>query len=201
MHQFVRRAAVVTAAVGAAVGFTVTSASATAQSAWTVSPAGAFSATAPNPTLDVPLAQLVCDSSNASGTLSASDSDGVGIGDIGTVTFTNCNVGGIPFDVTMTSTPWKLNVSNVNATDSTKVDGSISSISAKISGPGCTATFSGTVYGTYQNGTGKLTVDGTGTDLVAGSDADCLGLINPGDVASFNAVYQLANPIQTITPA
>lgn len=199
MRKLALRTAVVTAAFGAALGLTVTSASATAQTAWVVSPGGNFTATADGPTLDVPLAQLVCDSSDAAGNLKTSDSDGAGIGTISSITFDNCSVAGIPFDVSMTSTPWNINVSAVDGANANWVDGSISQISAHVEGTLCTADFTGTVYGHYENDTNRLVIDGSGADLVA-SNADCIGLINDGDVAAFNASY-LVSPPTTITPA
>lgn len=164
---------------------TVSSASAGTLASWTVTPSGAFTAHADGPTLSVPAALLVCDSSDASGTLKPSSGDGVKIGTIDDITFTDCNVGGIPFDVTMNLTPWYINAIAPNGSN---VDGSISGISAHISGIGCTADFTGTVYGDYNNSAGTLNVYGPTTDLVA-SNASCLGLINDGDEAVFDASY------------
>ncbi|MFI9628498.1 hypothetical protein [Streptomyces sp. NPDC052042] len=199
MNTLARRAAFVTAALGAAIGMTVSSASATTAShSWTVSPGGAFTAVATLPTLDVPLVQLVCDSSTVtSGTLKTTSPDGVGIGNIDNITFTGCDVGGISFKVTMKATPWKINVIQPNATHADWVDGTVSDISAKISGVGCNADFTGKVYGHYDNTKGSLVIDGTGSDLKA-SNASCLGLISNGDVASFNAEY-VVSPKQKIT--
>ncbi|MFG2626331.1 hypothetical protein [Streptomyces sp. NPDC048473] len=197
MNTLARRAAVVTAALGAAVALSMSPASAAPHS-WAVSPGGDFTAHAELPTLDVPFAQLVCDSSDVNdGSLDATSADGVDIGDINNITFTNCNVGGINFDVTMAASPWHINAVEPNATHTDWVDGTVSDISAHIEGIGCSADFSGQVYGHYDNTAGALVIDGSGTDLVA-SNASCLGLINDGDVASLNATY-VVDPSQTIT--
>ncbi|MFF1926199.1 hypothetical protein ACFVW8_37240 [Streptomyces sp. NPDC058221] len=154
-----------------------------------MTPSGAYTAHADNPTLSVPLADLECASSDVTaGSLQATSATGAGIGTIGNITFTDCSVGGIPFTVTMNATPWLINAESPNASNSNWVDGSVSSISAKISGVGCSATFTGKVHGHYANDIGALVIDGTGTDLVA-SNASCLGLINNGDVASFVASF------------
>ena len=179
---------------------TVSSASATTTTvhSWKVTPAGAFTAKATLPTLDVPLVQLVCDSSSVtSGSLQPTSADGVAIGSINTITFTGCDVGGISFTVSMTAGPWYINAIEPNATHSDWVDGSVSNISARISGVGCNADFAGTVHGHYDNTKGSLVIDGTGGELKAVT-ASCLGLINKGDVASFNAEY-VVSPKQTIT--
>ncbi|WP_232837877.1 hypothetical protein [Streptomyces atratus] len=192
MNTLARRAAVVTAALGAAIGMTVSTASAGTATTWTVTPSGAYTAHADFPTLEVPLASLECESSDVTaGVLQASSSTGNSIGSINDIIFTNCTVGGIPFDVTMKTKPWLINVVQPNASNSNWVDGTVSSISAHISGIGCSADFTGKVYGHYQNNTGDLVIDGSGADLVA-SNASCLGLINNGDVASFNASYHVA---------
>ncbi|MFE3906223.1 hypothetical protein ACFXPY_39740 [Streptomyces sp. NPDC059153] len=191
MNTLARRAAVVTAALGAAIGMTVSTASAGTATTWTIAPSGAYTAHADFPTLEVPLASLECASSDVkAGVLQASSATGNGIANINNITFTDCTVGGIPFDVTMKTTPWLINAVKPNASNSNWVDGSVSSISAHISGIGCSADFTGKVYGRYQNNTGDLVIDGSGTDLVA-SNASCLGLINNGDVASFNASYHV----------
>ncbi|MCX4820595.1 hypothetical protein OG883_11865 [Streptomyces sp. NBC_01142] len=187
---------IATAAFAAAVGLTVTSASATTLATWTVSPGGNFAAVAANPTLSVPSATLECASSDAAGTLkSGSGLDGNGIGDINNLGFTDCSVAGISFEVTTSSTPWKLNVSDVNPGNPDWVDGSISGVRAHISGFGCDADFSGDVTGHWENSTDKLVIDGG--SLVA-SNASCLGIINDGDEALFEASYDVS-PGQTIT--
>ncbi|TRV78878.1 hypothetical protein FKN01_11880 [Streptomyces sp. 130] len=109
---------------------------------------------------------------------------------IANIGFTDCTVGGLDFDVSMTAAPWTINVSGVDPANSSRVKGNVTGISAHIEGFGCSADFTGKVYGHYDNSTGNLVIDGTGSDLVA-SNADCLGLINDGDVASFNASYHV----------
>ncbi|MFI6892792.1 hypothetical protein ACIBM4_01585 [Streptomyces sp. NPDC050256] len=191
MNTLARRAAIVTAAIGASLGLAVSSASAGTAASWTVTPSGPYTAHADYPTLEVPFALLECDSSDVTaGDLAATSATGADIADIDNITFTNCAVSGIDFTVTMAATPWKINVTGPNASNANWVNGTVSSISAHISGIGCNADFTGKVYGHYENNTGNLVIDGTGTDLVA-SNASCLGLINNGDVASFNAEYHV----------
>ncbi|NDZ82508.1 hypothetical protein G3I19_29030 [Streptomyces sp. SID10853] len=121
------------------------------------------------------------------------------MGSIGTITFTNCSVAGITFNVTMKATPWKINANSVNATHADWVDGTVSAISAHIAGVGCAADFTGTVNGHYDNTAHALVIDGTGNSLVA-SGASCLGLINNGDVAAFNASYAVSTKPVISTP-
>ncbi|WP_299534728.1 hypothetical protein [uncultured Streptomyces sp.] len=187
MNTLARRAAFVFAAASAALGMTVSSASAGAQAPWTVTPSGPYTATAPNPSLSVPNATLTCTSSTAAGSLASSTTNQVGT--ITSITFSGCNVLGIPFTVAMTVTPWKINATSISGST---VTGNVSGISAKITGTGCTATFTGTANGNYGNTTKKLNLTGVGTGLKATS-ASCLGLINTGDVASFVASYAVSS--------
>ncbi|MCQ6551625.1 hypothetical protein NPS70_00180 [Streptomyces sp. C10-9-1] len=186
MRRLTRNAVTAAAAFAAALGMTATSASATSLATWTVTPGGAFTAHADNPTLSTPAATLQCVGSDAEGTLkTGSGHAGAGIGSITELTFTGCSVIGIPFDVTTASKPWSLNADAVSAVPGA-IDGSISGVDATISGSGCTADFTGTVTGRYLNGTKRLVIDGG--DLSA-SGADCFGLINDGDEALFEADY------------
>jgi len=82
--------------------------------------------------------------------------------------------------------------------------GSITGITASISGSGCTATVAGTTAtskgkttGTYTNSTDILKVSG-GNLHVWNVSAGCLGLINSGDASTFSGSYKIT-PGQTIT--
>lgn len=202
MRTIAKNTAIATAAFAAALGLSISSASATAQSTFTVSPGGNWSATSTNTELSVSGSVLTCDTSTASGTLkSGSGLAGDGIGSITGITFGSgdpgdCSFAGIDFEVTATNLPWALNVSGPNAGDPDAVDGSITGIKASISGTLCTATFEGSVTGKYKNGTHTLSLDGGGT--LAATAANCLGLINVGNHASFTGDY-VVTPAQTIT--
>ncbi|MGW1182335.1 hypothetical protein ACWD7Y_14040 [Streptomyces drozdowiczii] len=191
MNTLARRAAIIVTAGAAALGMAVTTASAGTTSSWSATPSGAYTAHAANPTLDVPFASLECDSSDVTdGTVNATSADGTNIATIDDITFTNCTVGGLDFDVSMTVSPWTINVAGVNSSNASRVDGSVTGISAHIEGFSCSADFTGSVVGYYDNSTGNLVIDGTGDGLKA-SNADCLGLVNDDDVASFNASYHV----------
>jgi hypothetical protein len=189
VRRIAKNALIASAALTAALGMTVTSASATSLATWTVTPGGAFTAVATNPTLTVPAAALECASSHAGGSLATGvGNPGANIGTITSLTFEDCSVIGIPFDVTTGSFPWSLNVDGVSSVPNA-VDGSITGVDASISGSGCTADFAGSVTGHYKNDTKQLVIN-SGT-LVA-SNADCLGLINDGDEALYEAVYEVS---------
>ncbi|MGW6400784.1 hypothetical protein [Streptomyces sp. NPDC055134] len=189
MRRIARNTALSVAAVGAALGLSVTQASAGALATFSVTGGGAYTAHAVNPTLSVPATQLQCATSDASGTLkNGSGLSGVGIGTVDNISFNDCNVGGIPFDVTPSALPWSINLDSMNGTD--EAHGTITGIKASISGIGCAASFSGSVEGYYQNSTHTLHVTGGGT-LAADPGANCLGLINAGDHAEFVGDYVL----------
>ncbi|WP_330241635.1 hypothetical protein [Streptomyces sp. NBC_00525] len=191
MNTLARRAAFITTAAAAALGMAVTTASAGTTSSWSATPNGAYTAHADYPTLDVPFASLECDSSDVTdGTVNATSADGTNMATIDDITFTNCTVGGLGFDVSMTLSPWTINVTGVDPANSNRVKGNVTGIAAHIEGFGCSADFTGKVYGYYDNSAGNLVIDGSGDELVA-SNADCLGLVNDGDIASFNASYHV----------
>lgn len=203
MRKFTKRAAVAAVAATAALGFTATTASATTADTWTVAPGGAFTATASNPTLSVPNATLKCTSSTATGTLkTGSGNAGAAIGNISSLTFSGCSLAGINFNVTV-APDLKINADSVSTTDPNQVVGSISGVTASIADTGgmCSASFAAsggggaTMTGYFDNSTHRLVVNGG--NLTATS-ANCLGLINSGDAANFNASY-LTDPAQTIT--
>ncbi|MFI6892791.1 hypothetical protein ACIBM4_01580 [Streptomyces sp. NPDC050256] len=185
MKASVRRSAVVAAALAAAFGTAVSSASAGATSVETVTPPGPFTAHADDPTLQT-FGPVECDSSDAHGTLYA---NGGVLADMEGVSFTGCAVAGMAMDVTMNATPWQV-VGGAGASNPNWVDLVVQGFSVHIEGVGCAADFDGSLHGHYDNSTGNLVMDGTGVDLVA-SNASCLGLINNGDVASFNASYHV----------
>jgi len=191
VNTLARRAAIIVTAGAAALGMAVTTASAGTTSSWSATPSGAYTAHADGPTLDVPAASLECDSSDVTdGTVNATSANGTNMATIDDITFTDCTVGGLGFDVSMTVSPWTINVTGVNSSNANRVDGNVTGISAHIEGFSCSADFTGKVYGYYDNSTGDLVIDGSGTELVA-SNADCLGLINDDDVAAFNASYHV----------
>ncbi|MEU6392107.1 hypothetical protein [Streptomyces sp. NPDC046939] len=191
MRRFTRNTAIAAASLGAALGLSVSSASATSLATFTVTGGGAYTAKATNPTLTVPRAKLTCASSTASGTIkNGTGLSGTGIGNISAISFTTCKVAGITFTVKANALPWAINVSGMSGTD--HADGTITGINATITGPGCNANFAGSVTGWYQNSNHTLHVTGGGT-LAAQAGASCLGLISAGDHADFVGDYVLAS--------
>ncbi|MYQ76164.1 MULTISPECIES: hypothetical protein [unclassified Streptomyces] len=173
-------------------GATVSSASAGAAASWTVTPAGAYTAHAVYPTLDLPYMSLECDYFDvAAGTLEATGVTGGAIGTIDAIAIDNCSVGGLEFVMTQSTKPWQIDLVGPNASHANWADVTISGISGHWEGFSCSADFSGMLFGHYENDTGNLVIDGTGSDLVV-SNADCLGLMNEDDVISMNASLHMA---------
>ncbi|MYW64480.1 hypothetical protein GTY65_10420 [Streptomyces sp. SID8379] len=198
MRRFVRNTALAAAALGSAVGLSISSASATALATYTVTPGGAFTANATNPKMTVGAATLTCASSQAKGTLkSGSGLAGAQLGSITSLTFTNCTVAGIPFTVSTTASTGAPFYVNATGTTANHIDGNISGISATITGTGCNATFAGTTNGWYENTTKTLHVTGGGS-LAAQAGASCLGLFTAGSPANYVANYVMTAQ-QTIT--
>ncbi|MFJ8824803.1 hypothetical protein ACIREE_23845 [Streptomyces sp. NPDC102467] len=89
-----------------------------------------------------------------------------------------------------------------NVANPSKVDVSVSGIEFNWSATGCTTKWTGTLYGQYDNATGRLStgLDGVpASQLVAGPGVSCLGLFHSGDTLDIKATYTLA-PKQQITP-
>jgi hypothetical protein len=191
-----------------ALGIGATTAMAVTATTWTVKPGGAVTGKAGKTTLkDTKTGTvLTCASSATKATLKkGSGLSGAGLGNITSVTFSNCKgPGGLIFTAKTSASsahPWKLNASSFKSGVTT---GSITGITASLSGNGCTATVAGTTAsskgtttGTYTNSTHVLKVSG-GNLHVFNVSAGCLGLINTGDPSTFSGSYTIS-PGQTIT--
>lgn len=192
MNFPVRRFAVVAAALASALGTVVPSASAATADPWTVTPAGAYTAHAVQPTWTVPSATFLCDSLDVTaGMLQATGATGGRIGTIDAIAVRYCSVGGIEYTVTQSATPWTINPVGQNPTHTNWVDVRISGVSVHWNGFGCAADFKGALYGHYENDTGNLVIgDRPGALLV--SNVNCLGLINNGDAVTLRASLHMA---------
>jgi hypothetical protein len=191
-----------------AIGVGTATAMATTAKTWTVKPGGAVSGSAGKTTLkDTNTGTvLTCTSSATKATLKkGSGLSGTAIGNITSVTFTNCTgPAGLKFKATTSASkahPWHLNAASFSGG---VTHGSITGITASISGSGCTATVAGTksttpgtTTGTYTNSTHVLKVSG-GNLHVWNVSSGCLGLINSGDPTTFVAKYTIS-PVQKVT--
>jgi hypothetical protein len=176
---------------------------------FTVTPGGAITATAGTTTLTDTKSGVVlmCASSSTAATLkSGSGLSGTHIGNITSVSFSNCTGPfGITFTVASSHLPWHLNAVSFNSSTGVTT-GTITGIHAKLSGPGCSATVDGTaatknngkVSVTYTNSTGVLKVLPTGGNLHIFNVSGCAGLIGNGDPSAFSGSYTVS-PTQTIT--
>ncbi|MFD8570077.1 hypothetical protein [Streptomyces sp. NPDC059639] len=144
---------------------------------------------------------ITCAATHISGSLAATDADGLSAGTFAP-TYSTCTVAGIPFSFTAGAAPWKINYLGRNATNPSVVDVSISGVTLNWSATGCAAQWTGTLYGQYDNATGKLSTSPDGvhaSQLVAAAGSYCLGLFTPGATLDLWSTYTLT-PKQTITP-
>jgi hypothetical protein len=198
----VRTIVAVAAAVAAtALGSGVASATVITPGTWTVSPSGAIAAAAGTTTLVAPNATLTCSSSTVSGTAVASATGSpatlasLPAGASTGVKFNGCTGPfGFTFTVTQNGT-WLLRGSTYDNVSGVTT-GSITSVNARLSGPFCTATVTGTVNATYTNSTKVLQT--TTSNLTVTSVSGCLGLLSVGQHPTFNGSYT-ASTGQTIT--
>jgi hypothetical protein len=193
-------------AAALALGLGTATAMATTTATWTLTPGGAVNGAAGvTKLLDTTTHQtLQCKSSATKATLKTGSGQVNPLGNITSVTFSNCTgPGGLQFTVATsasTTKPWHLTGTTYA---SGVTHGKITGITASLSGVGCsatvaglTATTPGTTTGTYTNSTGILKV--SGGNLHVWNVSGCLGLINSGDGTTFTGNYAIT-PKQTIT--
>ncbi|TXS07729.1 hypothetical protein EAO73_02690 [Streptomyces sp. col6] len=113
------------------------------------------------------------------------------MGTIDAITIHDCSVGGIEYIVTKSASPWAISLVGQNPAHANWVDVSIKNVAANWYGFGCTIDFKGTLHGHYENDTGRLVIGDTSGDLLA-SNANCLGLVNNGDVVELRASLRMA---------
>jgi hypothetical protein len=186
-------------------GATTASADPITPSSWTVSPGGVIDATAGVTVLtDVDTGvQLTCDTSTLTDATLVTSATGspaqIGTLPVGSVGFQNCSGPfGLTFEVEHVG-DWALNGTTYDPATGVTT-GTLTGITANLSGFACSATVTGSVDGTYDNNTGVLTVLPNPTLTVSFVDEfdDCLGLINTGDRSTFDGAYTVT-PGQTIT--
>jgi hypothetical protein len=186
---------------------TATSSLAATTGGLTVSPGGPFTATSGTVTVVVSStgSKLTCTSSKATGVFKkGSGLSGTHIGRFKTFTFSKCTgPDGLSFTITPTL-PWYINITSINMAQGV-ADGTISSISATVSAPGCSfvvagtsASEGGTTGITYTNSTAHLDVTEANSTLHIWDVSGCFGLVADGDTISYSADYTV-NPPQTIT--
>jgi hypothetical protein len=199
---FVRAIVTVAAAVAVTVlGSGVASATVITPGTWTVSPSGTIAATAGTTTLVGPSATLTCSSSTVNGTAvgtatgSPATLASLPAGSTTGVKFNNCTGPfGFSFTVTQVGTWLLRGVTFDNSSGVTS--GTISSVTARLSGPGCTATVTGSVNATYTNSSKQLAT--TSSNLTVTSVSGCFGLLAVNQHPTFNGTYT-ASTGQTIT--
>ncbi len=131
---------------------------------------------------------LTCTSATATGQLANGTYTTNAVGTVSATTFTSCTGPlGLTFNVTQVGT-WTVNA--LSSAGGGVTNGSITGVGATISGPGCSASVTGSVTGTYTNGTAKLAVNSGG--LTISGVSGCLGLIKNGDASTFTATYSIA---------
>lgn len=174
---------------------------------WTVAPGGPVTGNAPQPTLHDTNTNttLNCQNSATAATLKSGSGLTNPIGQISSVTFASCmGPGGLVFTMATSASsanPWSLVANSYNASTGVTT-GEITNITASIEGSNCSALINGTtptspgeVTSTFTNNASTLKI--SGGDLRAWDVNGCLGLINNGDLVSFNAIYKISPP-QTV---
>lgn len=214
MRSTLRRTLFATTVAAAALGFTATSASATAAATWTVTnPSGTFSASLKAGTVatlvDTATSQQVdCSKATASGTAtSGTYATGTGLAKITAATFGTASApcpGPLGSTFTAVLAPGSVFSVNASSYSGGVSSGNLSGIKVNLTGSTilgtCTAVISGTASNvTYKNSTGELDIN-NGAGLKVLSATNCSGLLNTGDAATFDATYKLVTPITITSP-
>jgi hypothetical protein len=187
-------------------GLGTATAMATTATTWTITPGGAVTGSAGTTIFkDTKTGStLTCKASATKSTLKKGSGQVNPLGNITSVTFSNCTgPNGLAFTATASASsthPWHL-VGNTYGSGVTH--GKITGIMGSLSGVGCSATLAGptattpgTVSGTYTNSTHSL--KGSGGNLHIWNVSGCLSLINNGDPSSLVSNYTIS-PAQTVT--
>jgi hypothetical protein len=191
-------------AAGAALVASVMISGSASAANWTVTPGNAFTGSSGVTKLKIQETgvQLQCTSASAAGTAKSGSNQ---VNPLATlpapngVKFNSCSGPfGLTFTVAQVGT-WNLNGTTYNAATGVTT-GTITNITANITGPGCNATVTGSVNVTYTNSTHRLAVLPNYTLLISfvSPTANCLGLIGQGNHASFDGNF-LINPALVVT--
>ncbi|GAA4481368.1 hypothetical protein GCM10023191_000150 [Actinoallomurus oryzae] len=190
-------------AAAAATAISLSSSPALADPTWTVGPesSGSVDFTADSTTNLVLTdnnthTQLTCTTSSGTGdAVYGSGQSGDDLANVDDLSFGNCSgPAGITFTVQSSGFAWALNADSYDGVDTTT--GSISGVTAHLSGPLCSADVAGSVPMTYSND-GTLSATG-GSGLTITNVSGCLGLIKNNDTAGFVGSYAV-DPAVTIT--
>jgi hypothetical protein len=193
------------AVLAAVVGVTTVHAAAT----WTIRPGGPVALTSRLLVVRDPATGTVlsCSPSHISGTLKHGGGlPGTGIGAVTSGVSTKCNGPlGLPFTLTATDLPWRVNLTSYNATTGVAA-GNLSHAQLKLAGSGCRAVIDGTsgaasngiIRFTYTTSTATLTVLPNGGNLHFYNLSGCGGLFTAGDPVTMSGKLS-ARPKQTIT--
>jgi hypothetical protein len=193
-------AAVLVVALGATAAFAATT--------WTIKPGGAVTASAASAKFKDTTtgSAFTCTSVTASGTLkSGSGLSGSDAGSISAAVFGHCTSPlGVTWELKPADLPWRVDLSSASGG---AVTGSISHMQIRFSGPSCTAVIDGS-GGTasdghlrfrYANGTGRLRLLSTGSNLHFYNVHGCAGIYNTGDRLTAIAAAFTLSPKQSIT--
>lgn len=188
-----RSTAMLVAALSAAMALTATSASATNQSSYVVTPGGAFAGHGVPAVWAWPTMSFYCSATDVAGSFVPKPVGSV-VGTVNSVAFSGCKLAGVAYSITLTSGARPLTATGAVAGRPTWVGVSVGGLSFRMTGTGCTVSFGGSLTGHYENDTGHLVVDGSTMTVSA---ANCLGLLQAGDPTDFDADYAVT-PRQTI---
>ncbi|MGH3390864.1 MAG: hypothetical protein ACRDOO_18520 [Actinomadura sp.] len=178
---------------------------------WEVTNGGDLSAIAGVTTLVVHNAAgdvtLACSSADATASVPNGQSDGLPVGQITSLNFNDCLLGGaIPFEVATNAiaSPWDLNALSqsgdvvtgaIPTGISARVTGTVVPCDIVVSGPANAN--DGSVPATYDNAAHQLIVDGGGNLTLHNVDpGECADLLDNGDSAEFSGNFDVDPPAE-----
>ncbi|HEY0641072.1 MAG TPA: hypothetical protein VGD67_25855 [Pseudonocardiaceae bacterium] len=154
---------------------------------WSVSPGG-WVTFGPAP---VTLTGVSCSLSGRGYVCGGTDLPSAGLIESITFTFSGCSSSTVPLTVTHAGTG-AFTGTSISAGE---VNGWLTTLVFRLSGPGCAYTVSGSAAARYGNGTGRMTVAESGSMLRISAVSGCFGLVRNGDPAPMSSHLPVAPPL------
>ncbi|MFC8172819.1 hypothetical protein ACFUJ0_07590 [Streptomyces sp. NPDC057242] len=206
MKKPIRKLAVVAGGASAALALAISPATAVPSTVWTVSPApspiAASATNTGNIVLSVNGIAMTCTQSTASASLFNATGNPATVASISAIAF---GASGSPCTsvlgnvTTVATTPWTIVAQDYNASTGI-TSGYVGNVDAKVTVGACVFRVTGKASGTYQNSTGKLTVNSVAGELTVVSSTSCGAAVPVGAKPLFKGAYLVKKTGTTTIP-
>ncbi|GAA0702772.1 hypothetical protein [Streptomyces thermocarboxydus] len=191
MQKTFRKTAVVAGAAAAALGLTLSPASAAPSTTWTVTPSGSYTATNAGNIVLTATIPMTCTTSGASGTMASATGNPAQVAAINAINFGTASTPCTSVLGTVTTvavTPWTVVAQDYTA-GVTK--GYIGNVTANVTAGVCKFTVTGKASATYTNSTGVLAVNSVAGELSVTNPVNCGTVITTATKPLFKGNYAI----------